>query len=237
MKRCPILMLALLAACMAGCKTIGRTSPDADRPAAIRSPALLEYCGVPWHEAFVEYRHAKDEKRLPGIKKPVAWACPLHTENLSRVLPQADCIRIFRINPKCAYDITLESVVVTDDKKIVLLTNSKTVVEFLNNNRRFFPETQADAEYILFAFAELCGYQLLTGPPEIPSPDDHEKRLEAAKLDWSISWRPCDNGWIVSCVFVTDHGAIGSYRYTIFIRVDGNVKVLKAECVFGMEYI
>lgn len=258
MKRCPILMLTLLVvACVAGCKTTGRTSPDANTPAttqspavkppAIRSPALLAYCGVPIDEALAEYRRAREEKWVPdhSPKMLVVWTCPLRTENLSRVLPQAECLRICRICTNIRGPVvTVDSVVMTDDKKIMLLTDGTAVVEFLNNNHRFFPKTQADAEYILFAFAELCGCQLLTEPPKImpaskrgESPYEREKRQEAAKLDFSISWSPCDNGWIVSCVFVTDHVGVVCGRYTIFICIDGTLKILKSEYVFSMEYI
>jgi hypothetical protein len=92
---------------------------------------------------------------------------------------------------------------------------------------------------MLFVFAELCGYQIMTEPPEIPAwvEKSEDKRKEAVRLDWKTVWENYAVGWKVSCVLTTTYANLASYRYTIFIDMNGGIQILNREPFFCTHHI
>lgn len=236
MKKYLIQILAVVT-CLAGCATV-RPGPVTRKLPAGKSPALLANCGVPLDEIYAESNVARHKERSPQVERPVVWCCPLRTESLLTVLPHADFIRICRPSDRLWHWTDVQSLALTA-KGVTLLESENEVEEFLNGNTLFRPGSQAEAESVLLAFAELCGYRLLAEQPKIPAwlRDREEKQKEAERIDWSTSWIPDKQGWKVSCVLVTNHDNTTSSRYTILIMRQGGLQVLKREGVFFTHMI
>ncbi len=226
-----ILAMILFIGCV-GCTPV-RVQPTTGDLVSVRSPALLPYCGVPVAGLYNQYKANALAGRLPRrVGQPIAWSHPLQTESLAAILSHWNCIRICRPSDPYWHWINYESLVLRGDK-ITLLDSEEDVAEFLNANT-FMPASQAECESVLFAFAELCGYQILTKQPEIPDriKKREEKQKEAERLDWSTSWVPHERGWKVSCVMVTNHSNRSSKRYTILIFERGGIQIVKREHFF-----
>jgi hypothetical protein len=226
-----ILVLTTSAFLFAGCNSVP-TSQKTIYPHAAKSPALLPDCGIPVGKIYSSRASAVNV--FPSdVERPIVWSEPLRTKSLSTVLPFADCLRICRPSDRFWHHLDLDTLVITGTK-IRLLAEEEEVVDFLKSNSLLFPQSRDDAELVLLAFAELCGYHIITEAPEIPNSirNRDKVRNEAHKNDWAPSWKSLPEGWEVSCVLVTLYENWSSSRYTIMILKEGGLQIRAHKSVF-----
>lgn len=223
-----IAIVFALAVGFSGCGTAS-VCRTADDPTAVRSPALLPNCGVPVARLRSDFMSGrlKTQEAPVALERPVVWVKPMRTESLYRVLPYVDCIRITRPCDRFWHWTDHDTVVITD-KGSELLDNDEDVVRFLNmHGGSFWSKSQDNAQLMLFAFAELSGYQIVTEAPDVPDwiNGHQEKQKQADALDWSLSWKKQLTGWEVSCVLVKTPENMSSYRYTILVKEYGGIQI------------